>query len=37
MKDLEIKSLSYTLVEEVLSDLKKEFGDGDNILHINGM
>ena len=30
MKNLESESLSYTIVGEFLSDLKKEFGDGDN-------
>ena len=30
MKNLESESLSYTTVGEFLSDLKKEFGNGDN-------
>lgn len=30
MKDLERENLSYTTVGEFLSDLKKEFGGGDN-------
>ena len=30
MKHLESGSLSYTTVGEFLSDLKKEFGNGDN-------
>ena len=30
MENLESRSLSYTIVQEFLSDLKKEFGKGNN-------
>jgi len=31
MKDLESRSLSYTIVGEFLLDLKEKFGEGDDI------
>ena len=30
IEDLESENLSYIIVEKFLSDLKKEFGEGDN-------
>jgi len=30
LEDLEVRILEYTMIEEFLVDLKKEFGEGDN-------